>query len=422
MKLITAKYVVPVAGDPIENGAVAVENGEIVAVGPANVLAADLVNAQIVEHGTAAILPGFVNCHSHLEISSMRGKLDDVEHDFRSWLLKLNETRSGFSGEEIEAAALVGAREGLNAGVTCFGDIGRSGIAGMKALLQTGQRGVIFQETEFSPDERTGEEDLLKLRRKYDELACFANGRVEAGVSPHSPYTVSGRLFSLIAEWAGRETVKVSIHAAESDAENELLFNGRGFFTEIYPKFGFEWKSPGCSPIEFLSRTGILNVGPLLAHCVKAGDTDLDLIANSGSSVAHCPKSNNKFGHGWAPLEKMLEAGINVGLGSDSVASNNVCDMLEESRFAVLGARGRPGRVRHLSAREAVELATAGGAKALGLDSRIGTIEPGKCADLAVVSLGNIAQQPVNDIYAALAFSSNARDVEQTYIAGEPKL
>jgi 5-methylthioadenosine/S-adenosylhomocysteine deaminase len=135
--------------------------------------------------------------------------------------------------------------------------------------------------------------------------------------------------------------------------------------------------------------------------------------------VAHCPKSNAKFGHGVAPFEAMLDANVRVGLGSDSIASNNVCDLLEESRFAALFARNRPERGRTVSAKEVLEAATLGGAKALRLEKQIGSLEPGKQADLAVISLSHQAQQPVNDIEAALVFSSNARDVAATFVAGK---
>jgi 5-methylthioadenosine/S-adenosylhomocysteine deaminase len=241
---------------------------------------------------------------------------------------------------------------------------------------------------------------------------------VKAGLSPHSPYTVSRKLFDGIARFAADEKIKVSIHAAESAAEEELMRNGTGFFTSVYEKFSVEWESPRCSSIEFLAETGILETRPLLAHCVTVSEEDIDLIASSGATIAHCPKSNAKFGHGAAPIEKFLSAGIGVGLGSDSVASNNMCDMLEEARSAAFFARNRPNRQRLLTARQVLETATMGGARALGLGDQIGSLETGKQADLAVVSLSDIAQQPVTDIHAALVFASTARDVRLTMVSG----
>lgn len=419
MKILTADYVLPIASEPIRDGAIAIDRGRIAAVGERSSILREYTTAEIEDFGEAAILPGFVNCHSHLEITAMRGALDDVEHDFRSWLLKLNGLRAAMSEAEIMAAARDGAIEGVRAGVTCFGDIGRVGAAGVEALKSVGLRGVVFQETEFSPDNRTAADDFNAIREKFENLRRSSSELVEVGISPHSPYTVSSRLFGLLAEFARAEDVKITIHAAESVEEGELMRRGTGFFTEIYKKFGVEWNSPGMSSIEYLESTGILETKPLLAHCVRVTDADIEIIANNGASVAHCPKSNAKFGHGYAPLEKFLKAGIAVGLGSDSVASNNVCDLMEESRFAAFAARNRLGRNGFISAREALEAATFGGAKVLGLDHLIGTLEPGKRADVAVISLAHQAQQPINDIHAAIVFSSNGRDVIATMVNGE---
>ena len=419
MQIHAAEYVLPISSEPIRNGAVTINGDKIVGVGTFHEIKRQFLDAAITDHGKAAILPGFVNCHSHLEITSMRGALDDVEHDFSAWLLRLNGIREKLSDEDIRAAAIAGAREGAAAGVTCFGDIGRYGVAGFEALKTVGLRGILFQETEFSPDNRTADEDFLKLTAKYEALREDATDLVQVGLSPHSPYTVGSRLFELIAQYSIINRVPLTIHAAESASEHELLTQGTGFFAEFYEKYGVEWESPHCTPIEYLTRLGVLSTQPLLAHCVTVSPNDIALIAASGSTIAHCPKSNAKFGHGYAPFEKFLDAGIAVGLGSDSVASNNVCDMLDESRFASLVARNREGSARFISAREALETATLGGAKALGLDAQIGSLEPGKQADIAVISLAHTAQQPVGDIHAALVFSSNARDVVTTMVAGK---
>lgn len=419
MRILSADYVLPISSDPIRGGAVVIDGEKIVAVGKGIEIIERYPEAENDDFGEAVILPGFVNCHSHLEITAMRGFLDSVEHDFAAWLLKLNATRSKMTDKDIEMAAMAGALEGVRAGVTCFGDIGRFGKAGLEALKANGLRGVLFQETEFSADNKTADEDFEKLKEKFLSLREAETKLVKVGLSPHGPYTVSPRLFARIAEFALAERIKISVHSAESCDENELMTYGTGFFRQIYEKFSVEWETPRCSSIEFLARTGILATKPLLAHCVTVSEGDIQLIAESGSSIAHCPKSNAKFGHGYAPFEKFLDAGIAVGLGSDSVSSNNTCDLLEEARFAVLAARNRPGSNRFLSAKEALETSTIGGARALGLDDKIGTLEVGKQADIAVIALGNIAQQPVNDIYTALVFASNARDVVMTAVAGE---
>lgn len=418
MKILTADYVLPIASEPIRGGAIAIAGSEIAAVGDSADIKQRFPDAELEDFGNSAILPGFVNCHSHLELTAMRGALDDVEHDFKSWLLKINDLRSNMTDADIEAAAVAGAIEGAAAGVTCFGDIGRYGRAGVLALKQAGLRGIVFQETEFSPDNRTAEDDFAKLGAKYEELRKEETDLVKVGLSPHSPYTVGSKLFELIAQYSILNRVPLSIHASESADEMDLLENGEGFFQQFYERLGLEWNSPHCTPIEYLERLGVLSTRPLLAHCVTVSDSDIKKIAANRASIAHCPKSNAKFGHGWAPFEKFLDEGIAVGLGSDSVASNNICDLLEESRFAALAARNRPAAKRFVTAKNALEAATLGGARALGLDHFIGTLETGKQADLAVVSLEHKAQQPINDIYAALVFSSNGRDVVKTFVGG----
>lgn len=416
--LLTARYVLPIASEPIENGAVVIEGANITAVGGRDQLLPKYPRAVVTDFGEAAILPGLVNCHSHLEITSMRGALDSVEHDFTAWLLRLTEIRGGLSDEYISETARLGAVEGARAGVTCFGDIGRFGIVGLEALKSAGVRGVLFQETDFSVEDSTAVPDFERLIEKFETLKRHETDLVKVGLSPHSPYTVGPKLFTLMADYSLANGVPLSVHAAESAAENELLTCGTGHFTGVYSKYNVSWTSPLCTPIEYLDRLGILRTRPLLAHCVRATDSDLDRVAAAGASIAHCPKSNAKFGHGSAPFEAMLERGIAVGFGSDSVASNNVCDLIEESRFAVLTARNRAGSSRFITAEEAIRTATLGGAAALGLDSEVGSLEPGKQADITVVSLTEPAQQPVNDVHTAIVFAANARDIVMTMVAG----
>lgn len=418
MKLLAAEYVLPISSEPIKDGAIALDADKIVEVGDREALISKFPTFLVEDLGRAAILPGFVNCHSHLELTALRGALDEVEHDFKAWLLKATAMRAALSDDEIISSAIDGAREGAAAGVTCFGDIGRFGHAGVAALKEVGLRGVVFQETEFSPDNATADEDFRKLGEKFEKLKQEESDLVKVGLSPHSPYTVGSRLFELIAQYSIINRVPLTIHAAESADEDALMMRGEGLFAEFASRAGLVWNSPHCTSIEYLERLGVLSTRPLLAHCVTVSDSDINKIRSNGAKIAHCPKSNAKFGHGYAPLEKFLDAGIAAGLGSDSVASNNVCDLLEESRFAALAARNRPGSNRFVSAREALETATLGGAKALGLDHLIGTLEPGKQADIAVVSLEHHAQQPVSDIYAALVFSSNGRDVIKILVAG----
>lgn len=419
MKILAADWLLPISAEPLENGAIAVEETKIVAVGAKRELVEKYPAARIEDFGDAAILPGLINCHSHLEITAMRGFLDDVEADFYAWLMKLTTTRAEkLSTTDIETAAIFGALEGARAGVTCFGDIGRFGRAGFEALKTNNLRGVLFQETEFSPKNEEAENDFAKLKDKFLELKETETALVRIGLSPHAPYTVSRKLFEKITDYALSENIKISVHAAESLQEQEFFQTGAGFFASLYEKLNLDWRAPRTSPVEYLVEIGVLRAKPLLAHCVKVSDRDIELIAATDSRVAHCPKSNAKFGHGSAPLEKFLAQKISVGFGSDSVASNNVCDILEEARFATLFARNEPNRQKFLNAKEIIETATFGAARALGIDSEIGTLEAGKQADLIVVSLDNVAQMPTHDVYSALLFASNARDVKMTMVAG----
>ncbi len=269
MKILSAEYVLPISSEPIEQGAIAIENDKIIDVGNSLYLQKKYPNATCEDFGEAVILPGFVNCHSHLELSIMRGFLDDVEADFFKWLIKTAVTRDEkLTKDDIETSAILGAVEGIRAGVTCFGDIGRYGEAGFSALKKAGLRGVIFQETEFSPDNENAEKDFAKLESKFANLRSNETNLVKAGISPHAPYTVSRKLFELITEYSLAEKIKISIHAAESKMEEDLMTKGMGAMAEFYQTRGIHWSAPNLSSIEYLAEIGVLEAQPLLAHCI----------------------------------------------------------------------------------------------------------------------------------------------------------
>jgi 5-methylthioadenosine/S-adenosylhomocysteine deaminase len=420
-KLYCARWILPVASPPIENGAVAVEDSLIVGVGTRDLLSSQYEQAQVFDFGEAAILPGLVNAHSHLELTAMRGYLEREEGDFSTWLKKLTIARlERMTPDDLYISAACGALEAARAGVTCVGDASDAASASMKAVADVGLRGTIYQEA-FGPDPAQARENFEKLRDKVSRLRQYETELVRVGVSPHAPYTVSAPQLELIAEFARAEKLPLMMHAAESEAEALFMREGRGPFAEGLARRGIKWRAPGISTIQYLARHGILNTQPLLAHCITVDDADISAIKEAGAKIAHCPKSNAKLGHGRAPLTAFVENGLSVGFGSDSVASNNTCDILEEARFATLLSRATDGKgssEKMLSAQTALRIATTGGAHALGLDAHAGMLVEGAQADIAVVALSYAHQNPVHDPATALIFSSSGRDVLMTMVAG----
>jgi cytosine/adenosine deaminase-related metal-dependent hydrolase len=419
--LYCARWVLPITAPPIENGAVAVEGSQIAKVGTRAELLTQYSEAPQHDFGEAAILPGFVNTHSHLELTAMRGYLEHEEGDFSAWLKKLTIARlERMTPEDLYISAVWGAIEAARAGVTCVGDASDAAGSSMRALVDVGLRGIVYQES-FGPNPAEAREHFAELREKVSKLRELETELVQVGVSPHAPYTVSAPQLELIAEYSIAEKLPLMMHAAESQAERLFMLEGRGAFAEGLARRGIEWHAPGISTIQYLARHGILRARPLLAHCINVEDRDLDTIKAAGANVAHCPKSNAKLGHGRAPFSAFVEKGVTVGFGSDSVASNNICDMLEEARFATLLSRlnGDQGNSpRMLSAEIALQTATTGGAHALGYETQTGVLMEGAQADIAVVALDGAHQTPVHDPGAALIFSSSARDLLMTMVAG----
>jgi cytosine/adenosine deaminase-related metal-dependent hydrolase len=424
-EIYRARWVLPISTAILNDGAIAIANRRILAVGPAAEISRRFPGARITDFGRAAILPGFVNAHSHLELTIMRGFLEREEHDFFTWLRKLTLTRLAMSAEDLFVSVTCGAVEAIRAGVTCVGDASSFGATAMKALRQLGLRGVVYQES-FGPDPNGAKENVQRLSDQIAELRGNENELVRAGVSPHSVYTVSPLHLELISRLARDEKLPLMMHAAESNAEELFMREGLGPFAEGFKSRGISWKPPGVSTVQHLNRHGVLETKPLLAHCIRVDDADVETIKETCAGIAHCPKSNAKLGHGRAPFSKFIAAGARVGLGSDSVASNNTCDILEEARFATLLARLAPAdttesfRVGPPPDSQSVLLAaTLGGARALGLEDQVGSLALGKQADLVVVGLDGPHQRPVCDPADALVFSSSGRDVLLTVVAGE---
>src|SRR5258705_4086777 len=336
--IYSASWLLPISSPPIDDGAIAIEGQTILDVGPLSEVEAAFPDAPITHFRGSAILPGFVNAHSHLELTVMRGFLENEESDFFAWLRKLTVARLAMTDEDLFVSSTCGAIEAARAGITCLGDSSSFAVQSMRALNEIGLRGIVYQES-FGPDPKVAAENLARLRVQVAEMRGLQTDQVRAGVSPHAPYTVSGPQLGMISRLAIEEHLPLMMHAAESQAERSFMTEGSGPFADGLQKRGIEWRAPGVSTIRYLHDCGVLDAQPLLAHCINVDEADLELIKSAGAGVAHCPKSNAKLRHGRAPFRQFVKTGINVGLGSDSVASNNICDILEEARFATLLTR-----------------------------------------------------------------------------------
>jgi len=419
--IYSARYVLPIATPPIEDGAIAIDGSTIAAVGSRAEILAQFPNALAQDFDEAAIIPGLVNTHSHLELTVMRGFLEAEENDFFAWLRKLTVARMAMDEEDLLVSAKCGAIEAARAGITFLGDSSSFATQSMRALNAVGLRAIVYQES-FGPDPKLAAENVAKLRVQLSGMRDLETGLIRAGVSPHAPYTVSAPQLELISRLAIEEKLPLMMHAAESESERLFMIEGRGPFADGLKQRNIEWQAPRVSTIQYLDRHRVLETRPLLAHCINVDDGDLDLIRKNGTGIAHCPKSNAKLRHGRAPFAEFIAQGINVGLGSDSVASNNTCDMLEEARFAALLARTAHTsgtNSTEVSAADALFAATLGGARALGLDQQVGALKAGMQADIAIIDLGGAHQGPVRSAADAVIFSSSGRDVRLTMVAGK---
>ncbi|GAC1411872.1 MAG: amidohydrolase [Gemmatimonadaceae bacterium] len=406
-----ARWVLPITQPPIEDGTVVVRDGVITYVG-ARVGAP---SGEDYDLGDAILLPGLVNTHTHLELTAMRGFLENCR--FPEWIDKLRLSRNEILDEEMLLdSARFGIVEGLEAGITTYADTCSSGVA-MQAMRELGVRGTMYQEV-FGPDPSESETALCDLEERVEKLVRGQTELVALGVSPHAPYTVSDALYAAAVKFANERQLPLAMHIAESEPERELVVSGSG-------EFGDRWRSRGIpvsprarSPIALLERHGALERGPLLIHCVRVDDADIEIMAHHRCAVAHCPASNAKFGHGIAPLLPMMAAGVRIGLGSDSVASNNRMDILDEARLAVLIHRAATRRHDAFGAHQALELATMGGARALEIDTRVGSLEAGKDADLAGFRIDIPRTTPVGDPYSAAIFALPGRSAELVTVRG----
>ena len=386
-----ADWVVPIAAAPAHAGAVLLDPaGRIVAVGPSETVPAPPGTLHR-SFSAAAILPGLINVHTHLELTGLEGQLPDEE--FPEWVRHLVALKRARSPEAVRTAARKGIEDCWRMGVTTLADTGDSGAV-IEALAGLEASGIAYHEV-FGPDPRMLEESFAAWAARLEELGQFAGGRVRLGASPHAPFTVSGPLYRRAAAHARSVGVPLAMHIAESPAETELLATGSGEFARRWVERGIEPVAARVTPIRWLEQHGVLGPDALCIHCVQASDEDLGRLAAHGSAVAHCPRSNRRHGHGDAPLQAILDRRLRVGVGTDSVASVAPLDLLAEVRIA--------RQLGRLSAWEAVDLVTRGAARAIGLEDEVGSLAPGRWGDLAIFTIGpQVDQRQLAETLAAL--------------------
>jgi cytosine/adenosine deaminase-related metal-dependent hydrolase len=398
--IFSADWVIPIEGKPIENGAISIENGLITRTGPSAELGAGR------HFPGAAIIPGLVNAHAHLEYAGYTGFGDGL--DFGGWIALHLQRKLRLTADDVVALARLGAAECLASGITTVVDAGFNG-ASPRACAELGLRAIAALEV-------FGDDPELALRR-FEELKALAepylSDRVRLGVSPHAPYTVTTEVYAAVRTLG----LPVVTHLSESRAERDWLTRGEGPLSAL----SYILPPAGDTGIRVLARAGAIGPETIAAHCVDLEPDEIELLASLDVAVAHCPRSNGYLGCGIAPVAELLEAGARVGIGTDSPASAPSFDMFEELRFAVACARAREHRPSALTAARALELATLGSARAIGLDHEIGSLLPGKRADIAIVALGDTALLPWEDPPAAVVLGGSAERVLLTVVDGETR-
>jgi len=397
--ILSADWVLPVEGPPIRDGAVAIEDGRIAAVGPTPQIGAGT------HYEEAAIIPGFVNAHSHLEYAVYAGFGDGLD-DFATWITLHTERKRRIAWPEYLSIARLGVAESLASGVTTAGDCSYSGAVAV-AASQLGLRALVYLEV-FGSDPEPALERFGQLRER---IVSVLSDRVRLGVSPHAPYSVSAAVYRACAALG----LPLATHLSESASEVRYLLEGGG------PWSGIDWlvEPPRRTGTRLLAEEGLLGTEMLAAHCTKVDAEEIGLLAENNVGVAHCPRSNALLGCGIAPLRELRSAGIRVGLGTDGISSVPSYDFFAETRAAIAAARVREERSSALTATEALELGTLGSAQALGLQDEIGSLRPGKHADLAVVSLSGSPYLPWEDPAAAVVYGGSPERVEATLVGGK---
>ncbi|WP_406350953.1 amidohydrolase [Streptomyces sp. NBC_00658] len=389
------------AGTFVRSGTVAVRDGEILAVGPAEELRTRYAATDTLDASGCLVLPGLVNTHTHLAMTLLRGRADDVTlQGFLERVLRWEAEL--LSPKNVAAAVRVAIAESVRAGVTSALDMYWFHEAAEQAAREAGWRlhtGPTFMDVPNAPDGIAYEDRLEWARRDLTDRATARPG-VRPVLFAHSTYTLSPEQLVEIAALAREFGALLHIHAAENATEVATV--------EV---------AHGKRPVELLDSLGLLGPDLLLAHAVDLTGPEIAALARTGTSVAHCPVSNLKLGCGIAPVPRLLSAGVTVGLGTDGAVSSNTLDVLGAVRQAALvhKAAGDPTAV---GAEQAVRMATIEGARALGLGDHLGSLEAGKRADLIVLGLDAPHLRPLHDPWSTLAYAAHSADVRDTVVDG----
>lgn len=386
----------------LDHHAVAVHAGRIVALLPSNEVRSRFAPAQRVVLEDHRLIPGLINLHTHAAMSLMRGLADDLP--LMEWLEKHiwpAETAHA-SPQFVYDGTRLACAEMLAGGITCFNDMYFFPEAAATAAAEFGMRAIfgitaLELPTPYASDADDYIDKGLAVREQWlnHPLIGFC-------LAPHAPYTVADTTFERLVTLAAQLNIPVHCHIHETQHEVE----------ESRRQFGL-------SPLARLKRLGLLGPGFIGVHGVHIDDSDLELLATTGCSLAHCPTSNLKLASGIAPVARMRQLGINVGLGTDGAASNNRLDMFGEMRLAALLAKGMTGDASSLPAHAARRMATLNGANALGLGNEIGSISPGKSADFAAVSFKGLNTKPCYDPVSHLVHVADRDCVTHVWIAGK---
>lgn len=395
--LLKGFTILPAAGGPEEDLSLVIEGERIARIGSSAELAGGPFD-RVIEGRGKLVMPGLVNAHTHLAMVLFRGYADDLP--LSTWLEEaIWPAERDLKPQEVYWASLLGIAELLRSGVTAFADMYLFMDEVARAVEESGIRAQLAYGL-IAADRAEEERELAKGLELVDRWQGAAGGRLQVALGPHAPYTCGAGLWQRAAELAQERGLMLHTHLAETEDE----------VAESY-------KNHGKSPVEYLEGLGVLAAPVLAAHCVHLSDKDIEILAEHGVHVVHNPTSDMKLGSGIAPVERLLEAGVNVALGTDGAASNNDLDMWEELRLAALLAKVG-GDPTALPAPRALQLATVNGARALGLEET-GELKEGMVADLIILDLDRPHLVPQHDLAANLVYAAHASDVETVLVAGE---